>query len=155
MTITRQFSTITNKFKGIISVLYFPQLSPTAATSGFISKWHVKQGEQIKAYSLICDISTENLTQVKLGSNESCSITSDTLEIELQEDLYLAKMYHSDNSSVPINVDKPIAILCEDGEDILICKNIKASEIEQYKFTRTLWQAYVKTKPDTGGGCCS
>ena len=154
MTITRQFSTITKKFNGLISVLYFPQLSPTA-TSGFITKWHVKQGEQIKAYSLICDISTENLTQVKMDTIDSCSITSDTLEIELQEDLYLAQLYYSDDSSVPINVDKPIAILCEEEEDIIICEDIKASEIEQYKFNRTLWQAYVKTKPDTGGGCCS
>ena len=154
MTITRKLSTITKKLNGIISVLYFPQLSPTA-TSGFISKWHGKQGEQIKAYSLICDISTENLTQVKMDTYDLCSINSDTLEIELQEDLYLAKMYYSDNSSVPINVDKPIAILCEEEEDILICKNIGASEVEKYKFNRTLWQAYVKTKPDTGGGCCS
>ena len=154
MTITRRFSTITSKFKGIISVLCYPQLSPTA-TSGYISKWHVKQGEQIKAYSLICDISTENLTQVKIDPTDSCSITSDTLEIELQEDLYLALVYYSDNNSVPIYVDKPIAILCEEEEDILKCKNIKASEIEQYKFNRTLWQAYVKKKPDTGGGCCS
>jgi pyruvate/2-oxoglutarate dehydrogenase complex dihydrolipoamide acyltransferase (E2) component len=135
------FHTTKQRF-GSILTLCTPQLSPTM-TSGKIVKWFAKSGQYIKAYELICEISTGSLVKVKISDS-----IEDVLEIELQEDLYVGKILLEEGSNT--NVGEPIAILCEDEDDIIKCQNL--SPIESRNLNHALWQAYLK-KPNKQKEC--
>lgn len=92
-----------------------PQLSPLM-TKGKLLKWYAKEGEAIKAYELIIDMIPDKLT------GEGAEIQP-VMEIELQEEMYIAKCFCSEGQE--IEGGTPLAILCELEEDIILAKELK------------------------------
>ena len=96
-----------SKFEGVVRLLPMPSLSPLM-TSGKLLKWHAAEGAMISAYSLIADVQPDQLTAV-LDERP-------IMEIELQEDMYIAKIFCAEGKEIKSGT--PIAILCEIEEDI-------------------------------------
>eukprot|EP01035_Chromulina_nebulosa_P020628 gene20628-26745_t len=117
-----------------------PQLSPTML-SGVITKWHIKETDLIIPYQLVIEISTNSLTNT---SNEVSVMEVEVVEGELYVDKLLVK------EGEIVNVGKPIAILKENKGD-----SISIDEEELGKLPSVMWQAYVKSKSDSGACGCS
>ncbi|MEO8559206.1 MAG: biotin/lipoyl-containing protein, partial [Rhodospirillales bacterium] len=76
-----------------------PALSPTM-TEGKLAKWHVKEGDTVKAGQVICEIETDKAT----------------MEVEAVDEGTIGKLLIAEGTEgVPVNT--PIAILLEEGED--------------------------------------
>ena len=99
------------RFSGLVQVLRMPQLSPTM-TAGKITKWYARTGEVRKAYELIVAIEADKLTKVNMDK-------SNELEIELQEEFVVGRILFDEGAIV--NVDVPIAVVCEVPEDHTRC----------------------------------
>jgi len=80
-------------------VLGLPALSPTMET-GIVSKWLKKQGEEIIAGDIICEVETDKAT----------------VDFEATDDGFLAKVLCEEG--VTMDVGHPIAVIVEDGDDI-------------------------------------
>ena len=152
-------------FIGRCSILRAPSLSPST-TSLRIVRWHAKVGDLLPAYSLLCDVSTSTLTnqpQKKLSpsllSSQSINFKEDEdteLNIELQEEVIVARRYVEVGEVVPVGT--PLALLCEDENDVSTCAAISADEADaltqrkQPQMVEALWQAYL-AKPPVERGC--
>ena len=85
--------------------ILMPALSPTME-EGTLSKWLVKEGDQVSSGDLLAEIETDKAT----------------MEIEAVEEGTIVKLLvHEGNSNVKVN--KPIAILLEEGEDLSSLNN--------------------------------
>jgi pyruvate/2-oxoglutarate dehydrogenase complex dihydrolipoamide acyltransferase (E2) component len=129
---TRGFS------EGGIKVLMMPQLSPSME-KGKIAKWHVRPGDDLESYQLICDIDALNMI-TEAGGGEIGDVKP--MEIEIMEDSKLCKILHNDGDVVDVHT--PIAILCEspDNKDINYAINSFVPNINSQK---AMWQAYKKS----------
>lgn len=79
--------------------ILMPALSPTME-EGTLSKWLVKEGDQVNSGDVMAEIETDKAT----------------MEIEAVDEGVIAKILVPDNSE-GVKVNAPIAILLEDGED--------------------------------------
>jgi pyruvate dehydrogenase E1 component beta subunit len=80
--------------------ILMPALSPTME-EGTLAKWHVHEGDEIRAGDVIAEIETDKAT----------------MEVEAVDDGRLGKILVAEGTEhVPVN--KPIALLLTDGEDI-------------------------------------
>ena len=108
---------------GLVHALRMPQLSPKMQ-SGLLQRWRVQEGDYRRAYELLADIVPDHLQDVEMGENKGESSDSKAaFEIEVQEEFYLAKRLVQEGTHVPINT--PIAIVCEEEEDVEICCEFK------------------------------
>ncbi len=86
-----------------------PALSPTM-TEGKLAKWHVKEGDTVKAGQVICEIETDKAT----------------MEVEAVDEGVIGKLLIAEGTEgVPVNT--PIAILLEEGEDKSAIKDASAA----------------------------
>ncbi len=76
-----------------------PALSPTT-TEGKLAKWHVKEGDTVKAGQVICEIETDKAT----------------MEVEAVDEGVIGKILIAEGTE-GVAVNTPIAILLEEGED--------------------------------------
>jgi pyruvate dehydrogenase E2 component (dihydrolipoamide acetyltransferase) len=83
-----------------------PKLSPTMR-SGKIEKWFVRKNCFVTSYQLLLEISTQSLTQ---------EYENHIMEIEIIDEVYLAKLFAEAGST--LQVGKPIAVFCNNAEDI-------------------------------------
>lgn len=83
-----------------MQVLNMPALSPTMS-QGNLAKWHVKEGEQVSAGSVLADIETDKAT----------------LAFENQDEGYVAKLLVLENTK-DIPVGTPVLVLVEERECI-------------------------------------
>jgi pyruvate dehydrogenase E2 component (dihydrolipoamide acetyltransferase) len=79
--------------------ILMPALSPTME-EGTLSKWLVKEGDQVNSGDVMAEIETDKAT----------------MEIEAVDEGVIAKILVGDNSE-GVKVNAPIAILLEEGED--------------------------------------
>ena len=80
--------------------ILMPALSPTMET-GTLVKWHVKEGDAVRSGDVIAEIETDKAT----------------MEVEAIDDGRVGKILVAEGTEhVPVN--KPIALLLTDGEDI-------------------------------------
>jgi pyruvate/2-oxoglutarate dehydrogenase complex dihydrolipoamide acyltransferase (E2) component len=85
---------------------------------GTVVKWHTKEGDKIQKYCLIADIRPNELTKVQTSDDGPPE-----MEIELQDDLFVAKLFAKEGQQVPSGY--PVALLCESHEDIAEVRNLK------------------------------
>jgi pyruvate dehydrogenase E1 component beta subunit len=76
-----------------------PALSPTM-TEGKLAKWHVKEGDTVKAGQVICEIETDKAT----------------MEVEAVDEGVVGKLLVAEGTE-GVAVNTPIAVLLEEGED--------------------------------------
>jgi len=82
------------------SEILMPALSPTME-EGTLAKWHVREGDEIRAGDVIAEIETDKAT----------------MEVEAAEDGRVGRILVAEGTEhVPVN--KPIALLLTDGEDL-------------------------------------
>ena len=82
--------------------ILMPALSPTME-EGTLSKWLVKEGDQVSSGDLLAEIETDKAT----------------MEIEAVEEGTIVKLLVPEGNS-NVKVNKPIAILLEEGEDLIL-----------------------------------
>lgn len=100
-------------------ILPMPKLSPTM-THGTIKKWHVIAGSPLEPYQLIVEIATTSLTMESTEAKEE-----DIMEVEILEDMFLVDIIGKEGDTfVP---GKPIAILCDDLDDMQVVEALKVS----------------------------
>jgi pyruvate dehydrogenase E2 component (dihydrolipoamide acetyltransferase) len=86
-----------------------PALSPTM-TEGKLAKWHVKEGDAVKAGQVICEIETDKAT----------------MEVEAVDEGTIGKILIAEGTE-GVAVNTPIAILLEEGEDKSAIKDAGAA----------------------------
>ena len=80
--------------------ILMPALSPTME-EGTLAKWHVREGDEVRTGDVIAEIETDKAT----------------MEVEAIDDGRVGKILVAEGTEhVPVN--KPIALLLVDGEDI-------------------------------------
>jgi pyruvate/2-oxoglutarate dehydrogenase complex dihydrolipoamide acyltransferase (E2) component len=104
-------------YHGAVYILPMPRLSPMML-EGTVVKWHTKEGDAVQKYSLIADIRPNELTKVQTSDEGPPE-----MEIELQDDVFVAKLFATEGQKVPAGY--PVALLCESREDIAEVKNLK------------------------------
>lgn len=115
-----------------------PSLSPSLV-SGRILQLLCKEGDQVESYQHFMTVSTSTL--LKIADNSSNDDNNDKqLDIEIMEDMYVAKYLVNTNDIVQVN--DPIALLCEYKDDI---DEVKAMDKKLYQqFRKSQWQGYIK-----------
>src|SRR5882724_13703025 len=78
--------------------ILMPALSPTM-TEGKLAKWHVKEGDKVKAGQVICEIETDKAT----------------MEVEAVDEGKIGKIVVPEGAE-GVKVNAVIAILLEEGE---------------------------------------
>jgi len=91
-----------------ISIL-MPALSPTM-TEGKLAKWHVKEGDVVKAGQVLCEIETDKAT----------------MEVEAVDEGTIGKILIAEGTE-NVAVNTPIAILLEEGESASSVKDTAAA----------------------------
>mmetsp|Transcript_1946 Transcript_1946/g.4797 ORF Transcript_1946/g.4797 Transcript_1946/m.4797 type:complete len:191 (+) Transcript_1946:209-781(+) len=115
-----------------------PSLSPLM-TEGRIVEWKVNEGSQVNSFDLVCDIQTDSLTE---REDELF-----TLEVESQEDAYLAKILVSAGQTV--RVGTPIAVFAQSETDCAAFSGYKPGrQGDTGEADVFYWQAYVKGRTD-------
>jgi pyruvate/2-oxoglutarate dehydrogenase complex dihydrolipoamide acyltransferase (E2) component len=114
----------------------------------------MKPGSVIPKYGLFADILAHGLYNVDKEKPVS-------MELELQDELYLAKMFVEPNTAVP--VDAPLALFVEEEEDVASATALSESEVVRLagqvsgprrldsaepRVLPVLWQAYLKRSED-------
>ncbi len=107
------------RFLNKIKFLTMPKLSPTMDI-GTIEKWHIYPGEQVHQYQLVLDVSASGLT---MGTQETGEKVH--MEIELMEDMYVAKLLRKPGEECPTGT--PIALFCDDQADMKTLQNMDVS----------------------------
>jgi pyruvate dehydrogenase E2 component (dihydrolipoamide acetyltransferase) len=79
--------------------ILMPALSPTM-TEGKLLKWHVKEGDQVGAGDILAEIETDKAT----------------MEVEAVDEGRIGKLLIAEDTD-GVAVNKPIAVLLEEGED--------------------------------------
>jgi pyruvate/2-oxoglutarate dehydrogenase complex dihydrolipoamide acyltransferase (E2) component len=123
----------------LVTLMPMPKLSPTNETCKIL-KWHISEGSELNAYSLLCDVETTSLTQT---SNEISQ-----LEIEIQEDCTVLKILRFEGEVVDTGC--PIAVFSDDPKDVLHPSTLSPQFLsidtyEQKEIQMASWQAYMKT----------
>jgi pyruvate dehydrogenase E2 component (dihydrolipoamide acetyltransferase) len=90
-----------------------PALSPTM-TQGNLVKWHVKEGQEVVAGTVLADIETDKAT----------------LAFENQEDGFVAKLLVPENTK-DINIGTPVLVLVEDKVSITAFASFNAGGISK------------------------
>lgn len=91
-------------------VLPMPSLSPTM-TQGQVSAWKMKEGDEVSAGDILCDIQTDKAT----------------MEMESMEDGFLAKiLVPAGDADIPVG--QAVAVLCENKEDLAAFANFTAAD---------------------------
>lgn len=144
MSVARYTSTVVTKLKGNIHILRMPSLSPSM-TMGSITNFYKKEpGDFIPSYNLFADVEVQSLLKTELDRNIR-------LELELQDDLYLVKIFQEINR--PVSVGTPIAIFCDEQEDVMVVDGLKLEnsefKMQGKNLMHVVWQAYVKSKSDS------
>jgi pyruvate dehydrogenase E2 component (dihydrolipoamide acetyltransferase) len=93
-----------------ISIL-MPALSPTM-TEGKLAKWHVKEGDVVKAGQVLCEIETDKAT----------------MEVEAVDEGTIGKLLIAEGTE-NVAVNTPIAILLEEGESASAIKDTAAAPV--------------------------
>src|SRR4029079_6702111 len=89
--------------------ILMPALSPTME-EGTLAKWHVQEGDEVRTGDVIAEIETDKAT----------------MEVEAIDDGRVGKILVAEGTEhVPVN--KPIALLLTDGEDISVASGETAS----------------------------
>jgi pyruvate/2-oxoglutarate dehydrogenase complex dihydrolipoamide acyltransferase (E2) component len=88
-------------------------------TSGIVSKWHARPGNLLKDHDLIVDIRARSIEV--LPDNDDLV----DMEIELIENMFVAKILAEESEE--LTAGSPIAILCENEEDIGRVESLKVS----------------------------
>lgn len=150
-------SVLRRAFRGSISLLRMPSLSPSM-TSGVVTRLHgaEKPGDMVQKYGLFADILAHGLYNVEKEKPV-------LMELELQDELYLAKMFIEPHVSVA--VDAPVALFVEEQEDVELAAALTQVEVLQLadqaggnastqtsptkpRILPVLWQAYLKSSKD-------
>ena len=130
-----------SKLRSTLFTFRLPNLSPSMQC-GRVLRLHVKEGDLLPAYGLFADVETQELTE---GSRKSVQ-----LEIELQDELHVAKLF-TPPSSCEVPVGTLLALLTEDIEDIPHIRTIQSDDLQlldNKAVQQVLWQAYVKNAHD-------
>jgi len=93
--------------------ILMPALSPTME-EGTLAKWHVKEGDEVKSGDIIAEIETDKAT----------------MEVEAVDEGRIGKLLVAEGTE-GVAVNKPIAILLEEGEnasDVKVPEKAKAPE---------------------------
>ena len=101
-----------------------------------ITKWSIKEGDNLAAYSLACTVEAFELTKTQ------DSDTTSRMEIELIDELVVSTLLVPEGTVVAVGT--PLAILDEDG--LVDTTNLDPGNAEQ----DCLWQAYTASKDDIG-----
>lgn len=120
-----------------------PKLSPSMK-SGKILQWKVKEKELLTEYQNLMILETTTI----LDEYRSTPSEIHTMEVEVMEEMYVAKLLAEEGQSYKVGT--PIAILCEDEDDIEKAGKVDLSSLpnmysENYPKTApilALWQAY-------------
>ena len=88
--------------------ILMPALSPTM-TEGKLAKWHVKEGDVVKAGQVMCEIETDKAT----------------MEVEAVDEGTIGKILIAEGTE-GVAVNTPIAVLLEEGEDASAIKDVAA-----------------------------
>lgn len=96
---------VSAKLLNKIKFLPMPKLSPTMG-NGRIVHWYIEPQQHVTSYQLALDVAVQDL--VRLGEKDQ----EDVMEIEILEDMYVARLLHHPGET--IEPGSPIAILCED-----------------------------------------
>ena len=133
-----------SRLRGNIQTFHLPALSPSMK-SGVIKKFHKSNsGDQLLRYDLFLDVECDSLFKAELDRTIQ-------LEIELQDDLYLAKVFSRTGVQIPVGT--LAALFCEEREDINIALELADTNFDFQKMGSiilpVMWQAYVKSKEDS------
>ncbi|MEQ8265670.1 MAG: pyruvate dehydrogenase complex dihydrolipoamide acetyltransferase [Parvibaculum sp.] len=90
--------------------ILMPALSPTME-EGTLAKWHVKEGDEVKSGDVIAEIETDKAT----------------MEVEAVDDGRIGKLLVAEGTE-GVAVNKPIAILLEEGEEAGDIKEVAESK---------------------------
>ncbi len=137
-------ASLLSRLRGNIQTFHLPALSPTMK-SGVIKRFHkFNSGDQLLKYDLFLDVECESLFRAELDRNIQ-------LEIEVQDDLYLATILSDIGVQIPVGT--LVALFCEEKEDVDIALEL-ANEKFSFKKTGSIilpvtWQAYMKNKEDS------
>eukprot|EP00526_Cylindrotheca_closterium_P011665 CAMPEP_0113608268 /NCGR_PEP_ID=MMETSP0017_2-20120614/3830_1 /TAXON_ID=2856 /ORGANISM="Cylindrotheca closterium" /LENGTH=486 /DNA_ID=CAMNT_0000516933 /DNA_START=54 /DNA_END=1514 /DNA_ORIENTATION=+ /assembly_acc=CAM_ASM_000147 len=82
-------------------LLSMPALSPTMEI-GTISQWELQEGDSFSAGTVLCSVETDKAT----------------MDFELQDDGFIAKILREGSEAVDIPVGAPIAVVVEEEEDL-------------------------------------
>jgi pyruvate/2-oxoglutarate dehydrogenase complex dihydrolipoamide acyltransferase (E2) component len=114
----------------------------STATTAKLCKWKIKEGDDINAYDIVCEVETEHLTNW-----DGPDAHSTKLEVELQEDACVAKLLAREGDVV--KAGQPIAILC-DSDDPEAMQAALSAHIDRQQNVYTgkpqrlaMWQAYT------------
>lgn len=108
-------------------------------------KWHVEENMQIDTYALVCEVETSSLTD-----DVRCKDVY-RLDVEIQQDCYIAKILCREGDLIQAGF--PIAICCDDEEEVEIVKQwqdgVFDSQKDAYKlgsaFSLAGFQSYTKS----------
>lgn len=101
-----------NKFIKSLRIVVMPKLSPTMS-HGTIVNMTLQPKQIVSSYDKIMEVSTHSL----LNTSEEQS----TMDIEVMEDMFVAKVMVK--SGQQMKVGTPIALLCDNEEDIEKAEN--------------------------------
>jgi pyruvate dehydrogenase E2 component (dihydrolipoamide acetyltransferase) len=108
--------------------ILMPALSPTM-TEGNLVKWHKKEGDPVKAGDVIAEIETDKAT----------------MEVEAVDEGRIGKILVPEGTE-QVQVNQPIAILLEEGEDASALDKVKTEALPEKKPEPV--QAAPEKKPD-------
>lgn len=133
-----------------------PKLSPQM-THGTITKWLKKEGDAIKTYDVIMEVSTDSLTEEAYKTEGSQGPV--TLLVEAQEEGRLGKVLVQEGKKV--DVGTPVGLMSDDTSDANSLKNYTCPTTNLYDANQPharmlIWQVYLKDKDkQQKGGCMS
>ncbi|KAG7400051.1 pyruvate dehydrogenase complex dihydrolipoamide acetyltransferase component (E2) [Phytophthora boehmeriae] len=91
-------------------IIGLPSLSPTMET-GNMSKWNLKEGDEITAGTIVCEIETDKAV----------------VDYEATDDMFLAKILIPEGAE-NIPVGQPMMVVCEEQEDVAAFKEFKVED---------------------------
>ncbi len=114
--------------------------------SARIVKWHKREKEFVRPYDLIFAVQTETLLETQQG------ITSE-LVVESCDEGILAKILVPEGENREIQPESPIAIMCEDEQDLDYCQQLSLQDVQNMQRTM-IWQAYLAKPQNKKGSIC-
>jgi len=94
-------------------------------TGGILKKLYIHPGKYVAAYDLVFDITTQTLLNIPSNNNDDDDVIE--MQIEVMEDMYVAKIFQEEGSVVQIG--QPIAILCDSIDDLDHTKDFQVSVV--------------------------
>lgn len=136
-----------------VVVIPMPKLSPQM-THGTLSKWLKKEGDAIKTYDVVMEVTTDNLTEEGYKTGDLAGQV--TLLVEAQEEGRLGKVLVQEGQKV--DVGTPLALMSDDTSDANSLKGYKLPTTNVYDAGQPharmlIWQSYLKEGGKSKGGC--